>query len=232
MSDLRDVSPFSHLTGMTVLSLATGNSLGRILDLYIDPVNGVLVGVTLSLTDGGIGVLAQAEIHSFGQDAVMAKTDHSITPLDAGGVTNGRPGSKLIGTKIITDSGEILGEIMNIFVTLKPPPQILYEARHSFIDKLLGRGFFVPASVGHALSDDSARLVVPDITKEIAASDLSKLVDQNFEVRSFDPAVRRAGSTSRDDDTVVIRMDEDETVVRFGDDDDTVVRQPRRPNQA
>lgn len=232
MSDLRDVSPFSHLTGMIVLSLASGNNLGRILDMYIDPINGVLVGVTLSLTDGGIGVLAQGEIYSFGRDAVMAKTDQSITTLDTGEMTGGRPGSKLIGATIVTESGDILGQITNIFVTLKPPPNILYEGRRSFLDKLLGREFFVPASVGHALSDDSARLVVPDITKEIAASDLSNLVDQNFEVRSFDPAVGRARSTSRDDDTVVIRMDEDETVVRFGDDDDTVVRQPRRPNQA
>ena len=154
MSDLQDVSPFGHLTGMTVLSLASGNSLGKILDLYIDPINGVLVGVTISLTDGGSGVLAQGEIHSFGRDVVMAKTDQSITLLDTGEMTGGRPGSKLIGTEIITESGDILGQITNIFVTLKPPPHILYEARRSFLDKLLGREFFLPTSVGHALSDD------------------------------------------------------------------------------
>jgi len=233
MTDLRDVSPINVLTGMTVLSLATGNKLGEILDLFIDPINGVLLGVTLSMADGGVAGLAGEEIHSFGRDAVMALTDLAVTRLESGVMVGGQPASKLIGTKIITESGDVLGYITNIFVTLKPPPHILYEARHSFLDKLLGREFFLPASVGHALSDDAARLVVPNITAEIAASDLSSLVDKSIEVRSFDPDGHPMGA----DDTILIRPDEDETVVRFrdedetvvrlGDDDDTVLRHPR-----
>src|SRR5687767_14638569 len=188
MSDLTDVSPISLFTGMTVLSLATGNKLGTIVDLFIDPINGVLLGVSLSLKDGGLAGLAQGDIYSFGRDAVMVQTDQCIAPLDTGVLTSGQPASKLIGTKIITESGDLLGHITNIFVTLKPPPRILYEARQSILDKLLGREFFVPAAVGHALSDDAARLVVPDVTTEIAASDLEDLVNRHIEVRSFDTA--------------------------------------------
>ncbi|MEO6334427.1 MAG: hypothetical protein ABIO91_05520 [Pyrinomonadaceae bacterium] len=224
MSDLKDVSPMSLLTGMTVVSLATGNELGKILDLFIDPINGVLLGVTLVLSDGRRAGLAQGEIYSFGKDAVMVQSEQSITPLDNGELAGGQQASKLIGTKIITESGEILGHITNIFVTLKPPPQILYEARQSILDKLLGREFFLPASVGHALSDDAARLVVPDVTSEMAVSDLSNLVDHGIQVRSFDPAGARAGSSPREDDTVLVAPDEDETVVRFRDEDETVVR--------
>src|SRR5687768_848067 len=164
MSDLTDVSPISGLTGMTVLSLASGNKLGTIVDLFIDPINGELLGVTLSLKDGRLAGLTLGEIHSFGRDAVMAETDQSVALLDAGVLTGGQLASKLIGTKIITESGDVLGHITDIFVTLKPPPRIIYEARQSILDKLLGREFFVPASLGHALSDDAARLVVPDIT--------------------------------------------------------------------
>lgn len=224
MSDLKDVSPMSLITGMTVVSLATGNELGKILDLFIDPINGVLLGVTLALSDGSRAGLSQPEIYSFGKDAVMVQSEQSVTPLDNGELPGGQQASKLIGTKIITESGDLLGHITNIFVTLKPPPHILYEARQSILDKLLGREFFLPASVGHALSDDAARLVVPDVTIEMAVSDLSNLVDQGFQVRSFDPTVARPGSSAREDDTILVAPDEDETVVRFRDEDETVVR--------
>ena len=224
MSDSTDVSPISFLTGMTLLSLASGNKLGTIVDLFIDPINGVLLGVTLSLKDGRLAGLSLGEIHSFGRDAVMVQTEQSVAPLDSGVLTGGQLASKLIGTTIITESGDVLGHITNIFVTLKPPPRILYEVRHSILDKLLGREFFIPASLGHALSDDATRLVVPDVTTEIAASDLADLVDRHIEVRSFDTA---GGSLPGEDDTIAIPTDEDETVVRFGDDDDTVLRHPR-----
>jgi uncharacterized protein YrrD len=222
MSEARDVSPISLLTGMTVVSLASGNKLGQIIDLLIDPINGVLLGATLS-SPAGIAKVLHGEIYSFGRDAVMLRSDESVAPLDADESTGGWPAGRLIGTKIITESGDVLGQITNIFVTLKPPPRVLYEARQSILDKLLGREFFVPASVGHAISDNAERLIVPDITAELAVSDLGSLVAQEIEVRSFDPA---GGSTSdREDDTIVI--DEDETVVRLGDDDDTVLRRPR-----
>jgi uncharacterized protein YrrD len=237
MSDLKDVSPMSLLTGMPVLSMATGNEIGQILDLFIDPINGVLLGVTLLLGDGRLAGVTQDEIYNFGKDAVMIRSDESIIPLENGALEAGTQASKLIGTKIITESGDLLGQITNIFVTLKPPPHILYEARQSILDKLLGREFFLPASVGYALSDDGARLVVPDVTPDIAASDLSSLLSQHIEVRSFDDTGAKA-SFSRDDHTIPILIDDDETVVRFrdedetvvrlGDDDDTVLRLPRR----
>ena len=240
MSDLKDVSPISLLTGMTVLSLATGNKIGQILDLFIDPINGVLLVVTVLLSDGRRAGIMQDDIYNFGKDAVMARSEESIVPLENDALAHGRQAIKLIGTNIITESGDVLGQITNIFVTLKPPPHILYEARQSILDKLLGREFFLPASVGYALSDDAARLVVPDVTPDIAASDLESLLSQHIEVRSFDETSRGTPvPTRREDDTIPIILDDDETVVRFrdedetvvrlGDDDDTVLR--RRPSQ-
>ena len=222
---ITDVSPINLLTGMTVLSLSTGNELGRILDLFIDPINGVLSGVSLSTSDGRVMGLGQDAIYSFGRDAVMVRDDAVLAPLDSGILGAGQPASKLIGTKIITEGGDILGHITNVFVTLKPPPHILYEGRRSLLDKLLGREFFMPASIGHALSDDAARLVVPNETADIAVSDLSNLVGQGIEVRSYNPAAEPGKSTPRDDDTIVVGFDDDETVVRHREDgDETVVR--------
>ena len=226
MNDLKEVTPISQLTGMSVLSLASGNKLGEILDLFIDPVNGIPVGVTLSTHDGRFAGLLFSGIHSFGRDAVMASADESVTPLESDALGEGQPASKLIGTKIITESGDMLGQISNVFVTLKPPPQILYEATQSVLDRLLGREFFLPASVGHALSDDCTRLVVADITTEIADSDLASFVAQRIEVRTLNP---NASAEDRDD-TIPVRVaddENDETLVRFRDEDDTVLRPPR-----
>ena len=228
MSDSREVTPINLFTGMTVLSLASGNKLGRIVDLFIDPINGLLLGMTLTLADGQLAGISHGEIHSFGRDAVMVGSEQSITGPDTDPLVSGRPASKLIGTKIITESGDVLGQITDIFVTLKPPPDIVYEARQSIIDKLLGREFYIPASVGHALSDDGERLVVPDITTEIAVSDLADLTDQRIEIRSFEPDRTQRRSAVGEDETVVILPDEDETVVRYRDDDETVLRRPRR----
>jgi len=225
MAELRNVYPIDVLKGMSVVSLDSGNKLGQIADLFIDPINGVLLGITLLTSEGTVAGLSQTEIYSFGRDAVMVRAGGAIAPWDGSILEGGEEASKLIGTQIITESGDVLGQITNVFATMRPPPQILYEARNSIIDKLLGREFFLPASVGHALSDDATRLIVPDATTDIAASDIAQLLDRDIEVRSYDPIAER----SEEDDTVIVRNDEEETIVRFGnEDDDTVLRLPRR----
>src|SRR5688500_5312996 len=133
MSDLREVSPISLLTGMTVISLSSGNKIGRIVESFIDPINGVLLGVSVERPDGSTGSLAHDQIYSFGRDAVMATTDSSIVSSPDGTHVSGRPAGELIGTKIITESGDVLGQITNLLVTLQPPPRIIYEARQSII---------------------------------------------------------------------------------------------------
>ncbi|PYS98324.1 MAG: hypothetical protein DMF63_16875 [Acidobacteria bacterium] len=230
MEKLRHVYPISVLKGMSVVSLDSGNKLGQIADLFIDPINGVLLGITFSTPEGGIGRLSHADIYSFGRDAIMVRAGDSIEPWDDSNLQSGQQAGKLIGTKIITESGDVLGQITNVFVTMRPPPQILYEIRNSIIDKLLGREFFLPASVGYALSDDATRLIVPDATTDIAVSDIAELVDREIEVRSYDPVAERS---DEDDTVIVVRDDEDETVVRLrNEEDDTVLRLPRRSEES
>lgn len=230
MADFKDVSPIKSLRGMTVLSLASGNKLGQIEDLFIDPVNGVLLGLSVNSADGNVAGLAYESIYSFGPDALMVEADDSIGPLEASGLQNVPTAENLFETKIITESGEVLGRIANVFVTLKPPPFVLYEVRLSLLDKLLGREFFIPASAGHALSDDFERLVVPDATAETAASDLTTLVDHTIAVVStFTPPELPAAVPVEDEEETIVRLkDEEETLVRERDEEDTLVRRPRK----
>jgi uncharacterized protein YrrD len=226
MEEVRDVLPIGTVIGMTILSRSTGNRLGTVGDLCIDPVNGLLLGLTIALGENGTALLTYDDIYSFGRDAIMAETDESVRPLgDDSPVHLPQAREHLIGTKIITENGKLLGQIRNVFVTLQPPPFVIYEIRESIFDKLLGREIFILASTGHALSSDGERLVVPEGTAETAAANISDLINQALSVRTFDPAGHKV--SFRNDDTWVPAGQEDETVVRRYDEDETVLRPPR-----
>ena len=226
MEEVRDVLPIGTVIGMTILSRSTGNRLGTVGDLCIDPVNGLLLGLTIALAENGAALLAYDDIYSFGRDAIMAETDESVRPLgDESSVDLPQAREHLIGTKIITENGKLLGQIRNVFVTLQPPPFVIYEIRESIFDKLLGREIFILASTGHALSSDGERLVVPEGTAETASASISDLINQALVVRTFAPAGEPGNF--RNDDTWVPATAEDETVVRRHDEDETLLRPPR-----
>src|SRR5215203_4222020 len=175
MSESSDVVPIGTLAGKAILSLESGNKLGRVLDVLVDPVNGLLLGLDLE-REGGILELPYEKIYSLGKDAVMAVSDDSAAAATGDDERRIRRARDLLGTQVVMESGEILGEIADVFVTLKPPPTVLYEVRRSMLDRMLGRTFFIPASVGNVLSADAKRLLVPDITAEIATDEISSLI--------------------------------------------------------
>jgi uncharacterized protein YrrD len=172
----KDIVPINDLIGKTVLSRSTGNKLGEVYDLYIDPIEGLLIGVTIKAVDGVMGGLEYKDIYSFGQDAVMAENDEAITPLQDDWLEGHSHAKKhLIGVKIVTESGKLLGNVGDIYVQLTPPPYVIYEVRESVFDKLLGRSFFMYASAGSALSNNAERIVVPNATAANASSSLTEL---------------------------------------------------------
>ena len=239
MAESNHVVPIGALAGKPILSLATGNKLGRVADLRIDPVNGLLKGVVLEAGDGIAADLPYDQIYSFGRDAVMATSEDAIVPTAEENETLRRRAKDLLGAKVVMESGQILGEIADVLVTLNPPPTVLYEIRRSMLDRLLGRTFFIPASVGYALSDDAARLVVPDLTADIASSDVSALIVPAVDVKSFPAAPDNVAWEEYGDETVIRERDEDATVLRSREDDDetllirddedaTIIRRPPR----
>jgi len=174
---ISNVIPADALIGMTVLSRTTGNRLGAVQDLYVDPVEGLLKGVTIQTSDGKLAGIDYNNIYSFGKDAVMANDDESIVAIKDDWLENHSHAKKhLLGVKIVTESGNLLGQVADIYVRLTEPPFIIYDVRESILDKLLGRNFFMLASAGSALSDDAKRIVVPNDTTKNAASSLRELM--------------------------------------------------------
>src|SRR5258705_7491425 len=173
------VFPVDAVIGMPVLSRVTGNKLGTVHDLIIDPLSGNLGGVVLHRLDGSEGVLHYGDISSFGKDAVMAHADDVVTPPREGELTQ-IPCTKrdIVGAQIITEDGNLIGRIANIHVHLAPPPIAIYEVRESLLDKLMGRVLYVPASFTRALSGDAERILVPDDAREVSASTIGELADR------------------------------------------------------
>ena len=218
---------------MPVVSLSSGNKLGQVSHVRIDPVDGRLLGFTVKGSENA--ELPYDRVYSFGRDAVMAMSDDSV--MDSPGVAGSpvRSADDLIGAKVVLESGEMLGEIADVLLSSNPPPAVFYEIRRSMLDRLLGRTFFIPASVGYALSDDASRLIVPDRTAEIASSDISTLLGPAIDVKSFSTEPTASAGDEfeeetvlRDEDATVLRYaeDEDETLLIRDDEDETVVRRP------
>ncbi len=174
---LNDVIEIDKIVGMTVLSRTTGNKLGEVYDLYIDPMQGILMGVTIKAPNGKLGGIDYRNIYSFGKDAVMVNDDSQITVLTDEWVTQHPHAKKhLVGTNVMTEGGNHLGEIGNIFVRLTTPPAVIYELRGSLWDNLMGRNHFIYAAHAGALSSNAERMIVPNAVVNNAASNLNDLV--------------------------------------------------------
>ena len=155
------VENIQRLIGREVISLETANKLGRVADLLVDTLAGQLAGFSVHRPDSTIALASVLDIHGIGPDAVVVEHDQSLVLVDASPL-NALPRAKddLIGVKVMTDRGQHLGSISNVFLCVDKQATFIYEVRSSFFDALLGRAWYFAASLGCALSEDGASLVV------------------------------------------------------------------------
>jgi uncharacterized protein YrrD len=158
---LDNVQNIEQLIGRPVVSLETANQLGRVVDLLADPVSGQLAGFSVQRPDETYALASMIDIHDIGPDAVMVERDHSLVPV-ADSPVKALPRAKenLIGVKVITEHGQLMGNISNLYLCFDERPVFIYEVRSSLFDKLFGRAFYFAASLGCAFSDDGATLIV------------------------------------------------------------------------
>ena len=106
---LNDVIEIDKIIGMSVLSRASGNNLGKVYDLFIDPAQGILMGVTVEAPNGRLGGIDYRNIYSFGKDAVMVNDENQITVLNDEWVAQHPHAKKhLVGTNVLTEGGYVL----------------------------------------------------------------------------------------------------------------------------
>jgi len=158
---LDNVENIQNLIGRGVISLETANKLGRVADLLVDKFAGQLAGFSVRRPDNTIALASVLDLHGIGPDAIVVEHDQSLVLVDASPLnTLPRAKDDLIGVKVMTDRGQHLGSISNVFLCLDRRPTFIYEVRSSFFDALLGRAWYFAASLGCAVSADGASLVV------------------------------------------------------------------------
>ena len=155
------VENIEKLIGRPVVSLETANTLGRVADLLADPLSGELAGFLVQRVDQSYALASILDVQGIGPAAVMLEGDHSLVLVDASPLQAlPRAKQNLIGVKIITEQGLLLGEISNLYLCIDHRPAFIYEVRSSLFDKLLGRAFYFAASLGRAFSGDGTSLIV------------------------------------------------------------------------
>lgn len=156
-----NVQNIEQLIDRPVVSLETANKLGHVADLLADPVSGQLAGLSVNRLDESYALTSMLDVHGIGPDAIIVERDQSLV-LAGASPLNTLPRAKinLIGVKVITEHGQLVGNISNLYLCIDKRPVFIYEVRSSLFDKLLGRAFYFAASLGCAFSDDGTALVV------------------------------------------------------------------------
>ena len=158
---MQNVENIEGIIGRAVISLETANKLGKVADLLTDPLSGLLAGLSVQREDESYGLASVLDMHEIGPDAVMIDSDVALVLTEASPL-NKLPRAKkdLVGVKVLTDHGQLLGAISNLYLCLGKRPVFIYEVRSSLIDKLLGREVYFAATQSCALSEDRTALVV------------------------------------------------------------------------
>jgi sporulation protein YlmC with PRC-barrel domain len=204
-----NVNLIDVVIGRTVLSRSTANEIGHVHDLLLDPTEGELSGLLVQLPDESLRLVDYQDVHGFGPDAVMIESDESAVDLQSSPL-RGVPTviGDLIGAKVITDTGKVLGQIAKAYIhiadrsfgskgqshssnddsraiddesrSMADNSFFIYEIRSSILDKLLGHSLYIPGSAGRAFSSEAMRLIVSDESAENASHTLDELSNSLF----------------------------------------------------
>ena len=196
---MNNVQDIGAVIGRPVLSVDSANKLGHVHDLVVDPLKGQLAGLSIQRLDESYALVDNHEIHSIGPDAIMVDHDESLISPDQSSIkVLPQAKSELIGVKVITEGGQLMGKIANLFmhpaetpVHSAGTPVFIYEVRSSIFDKLLGHAFYFAASLGCAFSEDRTSLVISNDT-ENADRNLKTAVEHIFD--SSDTALYKHGA--------------------------------------
>lgn len=173
--EVRTLNVAKDLRGMSLLAVDTGAKLGEIRDVIIQPTEGRVMGVVVRTPDDSELRLRAGDI-IIGQHAVMTSWESFEHAGDRAGEMAGgvRALDEMIGSNVVTENGELLGRISEIYIRVDRP-QAVYRVTESRIQKLFGGGFFLRGDAARSYAPDGARMIVPaDTEQRYAASSLGE----------------------------------------------------------
>ncbi len=165
MSNIKNIQ---KVIGRPVVSVETADTLGDVDDLIVDTIAGELAGFSVQRPDNSHALASIIDVHDIGPDAIMVERDVSLVLAQASPLNNlPKAKANLVGASVITEHGQSMGKIADLFLSFAPPFVFIYEVRSSIFDKLLGHAFYFAASLGCAFSTDGTALVVNGDTEKM-----------------------------------------------------------------
>src|SRR5436305_729767 len=112
-----------------LISVETANRLGVVSDLIVAPHSGQSAGLIVHRPDQSDALVSIIDVHGMGPHAIMVDGERSL--LSSGAQLNSMPKARkdLVGVKVLTHQGKLLGKISRVFVYLTPPHVFVYEVR-------------------------------------------------------------------------------------------------------
>lgn len=166
----------STLMGSPIVSGRSGERLATVKDVVYSPADGALEGFTLNPPSRWgspmRSVLPASMLGEVGPDAVVVEGPESfVDPTDAPrSLSATRSGRNVIGSRVITETGKEVGEVVDVLVTAGARPAAVgYEVQR----KDGGRHRFIPLSEQRGVSGEA--LIVPGETEAFLSDDLVEL---------------------------------------------------------
>lgn len=160
------VKRLDAVQGMAVLDANSGSRIGEVADIVVNPSSGVVQGMILRDGNGALRSFAVEEVH-IGADAVMAGRNGEIDEAArSSALEGGVPAAgELIGTRVVSEEGTLLGQISEIYLSLETP-RIAYRVAGSALDRMFGGGFYISGKLPRAYTRSEQRMIVPAGTSE------------------------------------------------------------------
>lgn len=132
----------SSLKGIAIVDLSTAERIGRATELVIDVQKRLVLGIEIRGDKfSGPQVVLVDKIHSFGRDAVTISDTSGFTERANIESLQGKPTlDEFIGTKIVTEGGDLLGSVKDLMLSDDGRQILEYEYSGGGFGRLFGLG--------------------------------------------------------------------------------------------
>jgi sporulation protein YlmC with PRC-barrel domain len=158
------MSSVGQIKKMPVALLETGETMGRILDVILHPIEGTVLGLIVQSTEGVTYALAADDFFILNKKNIVVVAESAMANQSGawGKMTYGISVSrKAIGASIVTENGRYVGYVSDVFIA-DEPLRVVYQVLESLWQKYFGSGFYIPADLPYAWSRDGLRFIVRD----------------------------------------------------------------------
>lgn len=165
-----------EIAGRPVVTLDTGEAIAEVRDVVFSHTNGYLTGFTLNNRGWLAGPrrdgLAWDNVGALGPDAVIVADADALGDTDGGDVVAGEA-ENVVGGRVITDDGNVLGEVTDIVVSVDARARVVgYEIGGADVERSGGSDRrYIPLPETFAVS--RAALIVPASVTGFIREDLS-----------------------------------------------------------